>query len=38
MSASRQRFFTSSGIWFNDSDSVIEVRDFPSRRAMSSCV
>ena len=38
MSASRQRFRTSSGIAVSDSDSVIDVRDFPSFRARSSCV
>ena len=31
MSASRQRFLTSSGIPLSDSDSVIAVRDLPSR-------
>ena len=36
MSASRQRFRTSSGIAASDSDSVIAVRDFPSLRARSS--
>ena len=38
MSASRQRFRTSSGMSASASDSVIAVRDFPSRLARSSCV
>ena len=38
MSASRQRFRTSSGIWTARRDSVADVRDFPRRRARSSCV
>ena len=38
MSASRQRFRTSSGIFVSDSDSVIDVRDLPSFFASSSWV